>query len=511
MDDAALVASCFSTIDLVATCFSTFPSGAVTPSVEEVVGGQGGGAGDQPWKFVTFASSNWVKLSEELLQLSGQPWEGEQWKRDQAGFDELRRSKAQFAERFTVIRGKIQFEPNERVKLNDVAYATSLPCDDAESQSDNFVSIFDGVGSLGVWSGKFARYLAQFSKKEADVDQLPASLLPGQNRSDNILQEAHAAAFVELKNKARQPGGDPQEVSGASTAVVLSLVSRPGDKHALHQYVYGDSRWALLRNEGGGYKCLYISPEMVVPGTEQNANPTPLQLEGRRKRHNRNKPPPIVMESDHPGEHGVLEDDVIIAGSDGLFDNLILLRQPPGAQKFRRPTPTDDKLRKCLEEHVSVAVQACKGRCAVCKEMNKGGVGGRASVLCIGESIQRVVASNMARGGKPDDLTIFVTRVSMGSLPDLPKKTCTDMKVASTLMQRQEGAVNRQEGSSAWHDKGICAVLAGLDKDSKGATARKIVELNAAHERLRQAVVDPGGYRTFETCHVRHHQRTTDD
>ncbi|KAJ1486812.1 hypothetical protein T484DRAFT_1942681 [Baffinella frigidus] len=387
---------------------------------------------------------------------------------------------------------------------DDDRYNTSLPCDDAESQSDNFVSIFDGVGQCGVWSGKFARYLAQFSKKEADIDLLPASLLPGQNRSDNILQEAHQHAWARLNTN------NPLTSSGASTAVVLSLVSRPEDRHSLHQYVYGDSRWALLRNEGRGYKCLYISPDMKAPGTN-----APLQLQAITTR--RKHLPPIVMERE------VMEDDVIIAGSDGLFDNLILGPTPlPGAGKLRQPKLSDEevnaKLRKRLEDHVRDTVQMCKGACAVCEAMNQGGGGGRASVLCIGESIQRVVASNMKlehaarlimlksgdpftgwkqRGCNPDDLTIFVTRVSMGRLPDLPKNTCAAMKEASTRMKRQEGA-------SAWHDTGIFKAQAYIAKDmqARGATE----ELQAKQQRLRQAVVDPEGYRTFETCHV----RTTD-
>ena len=128
----------------------------------------------------------------------------------------------------------------------------------------------------------------------------------------------------------------------------------------------------------------------------------------------------------------VFEDDVIIAGSDGLFDNLILAAKPPGAEKFKRPTPPDAKLRACLEQHVRDTLRQCSVDCAVCTAMTGGGGGGRASVMCIGESLQRVAASNMARGGNPDDLTIFVTRVSTGSLPDLDKQTCAAMQVFSS-------------------------------------------------------------------------------
>ena len=133
-------------------CFSTYPSGAITPMVDEAAGGQGGGAGDKPWEFVAFSSSRWKKVAEDLLMFSGKGG-GEQWKLDQAGFDVLRGSKAQFAERFTVIRGKLKFnlKLGERAKTTDPSYGMSLPCDDAESQSDNFVSVFDGVGQGGVW------------------------------------------------------------------------------------------------------------------------------------------------------------------------------------------------------------------------------------------------------------------------------------------------------------------------------------------------------------------------
>ena len=129
-------------------------SGAITPIEEEeaVAGTSMARPLAGPWKFVTFSSSKWVRLAGGVLQLIGKKGD-EQLTRDEAWFDKERRSKAQFAERFTVVRGKLKFNRRngELVKITDPEYESSLPCDDAESQSDNFVSIFDGVGACRVW------------------------------------------------------------------------------------------------------------------------------------------------------------------------------------------------------------------------------------------------------------------------------------------------------------------------------------------------------------------------
>ena len=133
-------------------------SGAITPiEEEEAVGGTSmarplAATRDGPWKFLTFSSSKWVRLAGGVLQLIGKKGD-EQLTRDEAWFDKERRSKAQFAERFTVVRGKLKFNRRngELVKITDPEYESSLPCDDAESQSDNFVSVFDGVGGGRVW------------------------------------------------------------------------------------------------------------------------------------------------------------------------------------------------------------------------------------------------------------------------------------------------------------------------------------------------------------------------
>jgi len=50
-------------------------------------------------------------------------------------------------------------------------------------------------------------------------------------------------------------------------------------------------------------------------------------------------------------------------------------------------------------------------------------------------------------------------------------------------MQRQEGANNREEGTSSWHEKGL------LEANKDGP-----------RQQLRKDVVNPEGYRTFATC-----------
>ena len=61
--------------------------------------------------------------------------------------------------------------------------------------------------------------------------------------------------------------------------------------------------------------------------------------------------------------------------------------------------------------------------------------------------------------------------------------------------------MKRQEGACCWHDQGVFKAQANIAQaiQARGPTG----ELQAQQQRLRQAVVDPEGYRTFETCHFR--------
>jgi serine/threonine protein phosphatase PrpC len=312
-----------------------------------------------------------------------------------------------------VIRGMPYLSGKTENKLEKYMNPKTMPCDDASSESDNFLSVFDGVGACGVWSGKFARQLAiearRHSKNEVCLFDKDKELTKDKdNRSITILKSAHRKSIENLEKRMKEPG--------ASTAVVLSLTSCPGtsgQKHVLHECVYGDSRWALLRKKGEGYECAYLSHEMYY--AQRSDRPmTPMQLQSpSQKLHEGSK---FYWKFRY-----VYEDDVVIVGSDGLFDNLVI--------EGSRRKPSDEVLKLELERAMQETCERCKDGCEVCKVMRDEG---RIPVLCIGEHLQRVASENMKRtGGKPDDLAITVSRISMGTRPDLTKQTCTEMKVSA--------------------------------------------------------------------------------
>ena len=397
---------------------SPWHSGFATPELKSNVETPPSGMDARKWKFATFASSCWVQ-KDGRMELASENNEGpqtrseERWVQSREWFDSVRREKAQFAERFNVIRGMPYLSGKTENKLEKYMNPKTMPCDDASSESDNFLSVFDGVGACGVWSGKFARQLAiearRHSKNEVCLFDKDKELTKDKdNRSITILKSAHRKSIENLEKRMKEPG--------ASTAVVLSLTSCPGtsgQKHVLHECVYGDSRWALLRKKGEGYECAYLSHEMYY--AQRSDRPmTPMQLQSpSQKLHEGSK---FYWKFRY-----VYEDDVVIVGSDGLFDNLVI--------EGSRRKPSDEVLKLELERAMQETCERCKDGCEVCKVMRDEG---RIPVLCIGEHLQRVASENMKRtGGKPDDLAITVSRISMGTRPDLTKQTCTEMKVSA--------------------------------------------------------------------------------
>ncbi|KAJ4842791.1 hypothetical protein Tsubulata_040658, partial [Turnera subulata] len=141
------------------------------------------------------------------------------------------------------------------------------------------IGVADGVGSYareGIDAGKYARQLMS-NAKNAVLDE-------PKDKVDlvRVLREAYTLT----------------EAEGASTACLITL-----DNNSLHAVNLGDSGFIVLRNG----ETIYRSP------TQQHSFNAPYQL-GRRS-------------SDTPKDAQVLmvpveAGDVIIAGTDGLFDNL---------------------------------------------------------------------------------------------------------------------------------------------------------------------------------------------
>jgi len=398
--------------------WTMYPSGMLSPSDDL---SKTSSIDVDAWKFATFSSSLWLDFDGNMqLTSKGSSSELEPNQgltRPKEWFGSLRREKAQFAERFNVIRGMPHLSGKTENKLEK--YVRSLPCDDISSESDNFLSVFDGVGELGKSAGKFARQLANNAEIHSRInfpakDRPPATVKD--NWSNQILDVAHRDT-VRRWNREWGPG--------ASTAVVLSLTScsgASGRTHTLHECVYGDSRWVLLRKQGERYACVYLSHEMHYNARQRN--PPPMQLTSSTTRL-------------HEGSafycdfKEVQEDDVVIMGSDGLFDNLV----------GQKAADRDQTLKSWVENAVQETCERCKDGCEVCKVMRDEGGGHRIPVLCIGEHLQREASKNMESGDpatgrflyKPDDLAITVSRISMGTLPDLTKQTCKKMRVSAAI------------------------------------------------------------------------------
>ncbi|CAO2046711.1 unnamed protein product [Urochloa humidicola] len=151
-----------------------------------------------------------------------------------------------------------------------------------------FVGVADGVGGFrkhGVDAGAFARQL--MASALAKVEQAAkASRLRRRLRPEDVLERAYETAFL---------NGTP----GASTAVIVSL-----DCTTLRWAYIGDSAFAVLRDS----KIVHRSAQ------QQHRFNFPYQLDSSGDGDNLTK----AKVGDMPVEDG----DVVVVGTDGLFDNM---------------------------------------------------------------------------------------------------------------------------------------------------------------------------------------------
>ena len=170
--------------------------------------------------------------------------------------------------------------------------------EDAAFGCDNAVGVADGVGgwaSRGVDPGKYSKGLMEAAHKAAEV--APAPRTPSPTR---LLRQAYDV--VEAK-----------KIMGSTTAIVATLVSEGPTNSSLHYANVGDSGILVLRPaaaDGGGWAHV----QQVFRSVEQQ--------------HQFNFPFQLGTGSQDKPEHAdarsipVQEGDLVMLGTDGLFDNL---------------------------------------------------------------------------------------------------------------------------------------------------------------------------------------------
>ena len=157
---------------------------------------------------------------------------------------------------------------------------------------------------------------------------------------------------------------------------------------------------------------------LQVLDPEQNV-PIPCQLQAGRDKNGQLKCKGNIVSR---SKWRVFDDDVVVSGSDGLFDNLAASSSAPrGAETKTRIIASLETLATDVTRHEHVS------KCGACRCLSGDGPGGqkRLSVACLGKVLGELACKTMTKkslGAHHDDLSIFVARISTtrdGAVPDL--------------------------------------------------------------------------------------------
>ncbi len=293
-------------------------------------------------------------------------------------FVETRKMYAQFGQRYVFMR----CEQGKMKSRLAIVRLCSLPvCEDAVATTENMISVFDGVGETQYWGGSFARVLARSAAKRSMV-YCPKGNFG--NRSTQILKQctADASDYVhdsmnkpELKDRYKELNAKGEAripTDGRSTALVLSIVEQK-----LHACIHGDCQYALLRIGHGGYECVHISQPLYYE--DEPARKVPKQLW-----------PNLHLDPNftpYTEEMGVLHDDIIVAGSDGFWDNV----------------PSEWGENNLRGELARFADRTSRAQRPSAQPF----------VTALGNALVEMAKKRMLQGGKPDDLSLVVACISM--------------------------------------------------------------------------------------------------
>lgn len=241
--------------------------------------------------------------------------------------------------------------------------------EDAHFLTGTSVGVFDGVGGWaehGIDPAEYSRALSNASKKHAKI------LCDSPDARNCQPRQVLQAAFEEVQR---------QRIIGSTTACVIAVNRGPNNTLVLKSANLGDSGFLVLR----GLQIIHQS----TPQT-----------------HGFNFPRQLGAESEDSPSHAdvrdvtVLEGDVVVLGTDGLFDNLShgeVVQQVELARQSQ-----DYQKGKSAEKQVQVLADQ---------------IAQRASELASSDDAETPFAREASahghywRGGKLDDITVVVAQV----------------------------------------------------------------------------------------------------
>eukprot|EP00961_Rhodomonas_salina_P041494 558593-Rhodomonas_salina.1 len=215
-----------------------------------------------------------------------------------------------------------------------------------------------------------------------------------------LLRLAHKGAVHDYMRELNHASSTARELKSnpGATAVILTL-TRQGNGTKLHWLVHGDSQWALLRREGGRYKVKHLSKPTIIDQVQR----TVQSRRGRSSVVTLDRPHQICLHDssfldqrpqnprDMTDVIDVEDGDIVIAGTDGFFDNF-------GDQFARRKQET-------LE--------------SICNFAAKGADKSETKVTeAFGKALIKKCLDFMKNGEckKADDVTLFVGKISLSLL-----------------------------------------------------------------------------------------------
>ena len=234
--------------------------------------------------------------------------------------------------------------------------------EDASFVSGNILSVADGVGGWNEYGVDPALYSRQLCK------------------NIQVLAISKVMSFLKNPKSIIRKAWEDNKHDGSSTLVVVTL---PPDENAIYTSYVGDSGYCILREQSPStYRLIYESPP------QQRRFNYPFQLGwGRNGDH-----PDVALDSKHEVKHG----DLVILGTDGLFDNLKATDIATLINEHLKSNRLDEqKVATVIAEHTYRLSLDPKHRSPFAEEASKSGV--------------------FYRGGKSDDITVVVGRVHLST------------------------------------------------------------------------------------------------